>query len=139
MLKKIPDVISPDLMKILMEMGHGDEIVIADGNFPSYKFGVKVVRADGHGVPKILKAILEFFPLDTYSESNVILMDNGSEEKPSIWKKYEEILKESGEPFSMKTLERFEFYERASKAFCIVATSETSLYANVILKKGVIV
>ncbi len=138
MLKKIPNIISPDLMKTLMEMGHGDEIVLADGNFPAHKFGVKVIRADGHGIPELLKAILEFFPLDTFAESNVIFMDNGSEEKPPIWKKYEDILKKSGEPYSIQLVERFEFYERASKAFCIVATSETALYANIILKKGVV-
>jgi len=138
MLKGIPTVLSPELMKVLMEMGHGDEIVLADGNFPSHSLGPKVIRADGHGVPELLEAILKFFPLDTFVEENVILMDNGEAEKPPIWEKYYSILESSGEPFRVKAIDRFEFYERASKAFCVVATSETALYANVILKKGVV-
>lgn len=93
MLKNIPSIISPDLMKILLEMGHGDEILIADGNYPCHSSGTKVVRSDGHGIPNILEAIIKYFPLDTFAEDNVILMDNGLNIKPSIWKDYEVILK----------------------------------------------
>ena len=138
MLKNIPLIISPELMKALMEMGHGDEIVLADGNYPASSAGPTVIRADGHGVPELLEAILEFLPLDTYVEKNVILMDTGSDYVPEIWSKYEEILQKSGEDYRIRKIERFKFYERASKSYCIVATGERSLYANIILKKGVI-
>jgi len=138
MLKNIPCIISPDLMKILLEMGHGDEILIADGNYPCHSSGTKVVRSDGHGIPNILEAIIKYFPLDTFAENNVILMDNGLNIKPSIWKDYEIILKNSKEDYKIKTVERFDFYERAKNVYCIIATSEKSLYANIILKKGVV-
>jgi len=138
MLKDIPPIISPELLKVLMEMGHGDEIVLADGNYPSESAGTKVIRADGLGIPELLKAILKFFPLDTYVDINVIYMDTKNDEIPSIWNKYKEILKKSKENFNIGKLERFKFYKRASQSYCVVASGEQALYANVILKKGVI-
>ncbi|OAA25565.1 RbsD/FucU family protein [Kosmotoga sp. DU53] len=139
MLKNMPRVISPDLMTVLMKMGHGDEIVLADGNFPADSFGPRVVRADGLGIPELLNAILKFFPLDTFVDENVILMDNGKEKKPPIWEEYKKILEASGEKVKLKAVDRFEFYDLAKKAYCIVATGETALYANIILKKGVVI
>lgn len=142
MLKKIPAVLSPELMKVLMEMGHGDEICIADGNFPAETMGKRVVRADGHGAEEILKAILEFLPLDSFVEKPVMLMKtvNENEEQPKIWARYRRIIEESGETaFSdFEKIERFAFYERAKNCFCVVATGEKALYANIILKKGVV-
>jgi len=138
MLKNIPKIISPELMKVLLEMGHGDEILLADGNYPCHSVGVKVVRLDGHGIPEILTAILKYFPLDTFVEENVLLMDNNLSSKPEIWKSYKEILYDSKEDFRVKVLERFKFYERARNVYAIVATSESALYANIILKKGVV-
>jgi L-fucose mutarotase len=141
MLKGIPKILSPELLKTLMEMGHGDEIVIADGNFPVVTFGKRVIRYDGHGIPEILDAILKFFPLDDYVEYPVLLMKIAREndQEPEIWKEYESIIRKSNENgIKIGFLERFEFYERATKAFAIIATSEEALYANIILKKGVI-
>jgi L-fucose mutarotase len=138
MLKNIPKIISPELMKVLLEMGHGDEILLADGNYPCHSVGAKVVRLDGHGIPEILTAILIYLPLDTFVEENVLLMDNNLSSKPEIWKSYEEILYNSKEDFRIKVLERFKFYERAKNVYAIVATSESALYANIILKKGVV-
>ncbi len=138
MLKNIPSIISPELMMILMEMGHGDEIVLADGNYPVESADTLSVRADGHGIPELLKAILIFFPLDQYVANNVFYMDTGKDEKPRIWESYEMILKCSQEVYNIEKLERFQFYHRAEQAYVIVATGEKSLYANVILKKGVI-
>ncbi|HHY79912.1 MAG TPA: fucose isomerase [Thermoanaerobacter sp.] len=141
MLKGIPKILSPELLKTLMEMGHGDEIVIADGNFPAVTFGKRVIRYDGHGIPEILDAILKFFPLDDYVEYPVLLMKIAREndQEPEIWKEYESIIRKSNENgIKIGFLERFEFYERATKAFAIIATSEEALYANIILKKGVI-
>jgi len=141
MLKGVPNIISPELLKILMEMGHGDEIVLADGNFPAASVARRLVRADGHNIPELLEAILKFFPLDTYVDSAVALMAvvPGDNVKPTIWEKYRGIIKKSGEEFKdFEIVERFAFYERAAKAYAVIATSEAALYANVILKKGVI-
>ncbi|WP_024613211.1 RbsD/FucU domain-containing protein [Clostridium sp. Ade.TY] len=141
MLKKIPSIISPDLLKILMEMGHGDTIVIADGNFPSSSCAKRLVRLDGHNVPEILEAILELFPLDTYSEKPVKLMSivPGDTVNPTIWNTYETIIKKDFKPFdSFDFVERFKFYEESKKAYAVIATSEKALYANIILTKGVV-
>lgn len=140
MLKNIPKELSPELLKILCEMGHGDEIVIADGNFPAESCGQRVVRADGHGGAKILDAILSVIPLDTYAKENFILMQvvPGDDVKPSIWETYKKIA--DGKDANVRTgfEERFAFYERAKRAYAIVATGEGAIYANIILKKGVI-
>lgn len=140
MLKGIPSIISPELLKILMEMGHGDTIVIADGNFPSNTCGQRVVRLDGHNVPEILEAILKLFPLDTYSEKPVSLMSvvPGDDVVPTVWDTYETIIKNNFDKFtSFGFIERFDFYEKAKEAYAVIATSEKALYANVILTKGV--
>ena len=141
MLKNIPPILSPELMKILLEMGHGDEIVLADGNFPAASVAQRLVRCDGHGVPELLEAVLKLFPLDIYVDRPVALMTvvPGDKTKPTIWEQYRAIVKASGEQFSdFEFVERFAFYERAKKAYAVVATSEKALYANVILKKGVL-
>lgn len=140
MLKKVPKIISPDLLKILSEMGHGDELVIADGNFPSAALSDRVIRYDGNTIPDLLPSIMELYPLDRYSDYQVFLMNvtKGDSYVPDIWEKYERILEASGESYKIKYLERFEFYERTKKAYAIVASGEESLYANIIIKKGVI-
>ncbi len=142
MLKHIPNILSPDLLKILMEMGHGDEIVIADGNFPAASIAQRLIRLDGHNVPEVLEAVLKFFPLDIYVKNPVGLMEvvPGDNVKPVIWEDYRKIIVESKEPFKeFEHIERFSFYERAKKAYAVIATSESALYANIILKKGVVV
>ena len=142
MLKHIPNILSPDLLKILMEMGHGDELVIADGNFPAASIAQRLIRLDGHNVPEVLEAVLKFFPLDIYVENPVGLMEvvPGDNVKPVIWDEYRKIVVESKEPFKdFEHIERFAFYERAKKAYAVIATSESALYANIILKKGVVV
>lgn len=142
MLKGISPMLSPELLKVLCEMGHSDTIVIADGNFPAETMGKNgiVIRMDGHGVPEILKAILEVFPLDQYVEKPVSLMERvpGDNADVSVWKTYEKMIEEADERGTalIDKLERFAFYEEARKAYAIIATSETSQYANVILKKG---
>lgn len=141
MLKGIPAVISPELMRILMEMGHGDELVIADGNFPAATCARRLVRADGHGVPEVLKAVLTLFPLDGYVDKPVSLMQvvPGDTVKTPIWNEYDRIIRASGERFTgFAHIERFAFYEQAKAAYAVIATSESALYANVILKKGVV-
>ena len=142
MLNGIPSILSPELLKIMMEMGHGDELVIADGNFPAASIAQRLVRSDGNMVPELLEAILKFFPLDPYVDNPVALMQvtPGDPYKPVIWKTYANIIrKSSNKNKNIEKIERFSFYERARKAYAVIATSETSLYANIIIKKGVVV
>lgn len=141
MLIGIPPILPPELLKVLAEMGHGDEIVLADGNFPAASHAQRLIRCDGHGVPEILDAILRLFPLDQYVEKPAALMQvvPGDPVETPIWDRYREIVAERAglsDPFEQ--VERFAFYERARRAYAIVATSESALYANLILKKGVI-
>ncbi len=141
MLKNISPLISPDLMKLLMEMGHGDELILADGNFPSNSQGVPVVRADGHNVANLLEAILEYFPLDTYTEHPFGLMQvvEGDPVVPKVWDQYKEILKANEySELKIEYVERFAFYERAKKVAGIVATSDKAIYGNVLIRKGVV-
>ncbi len=145
MLKGIPAILSPELLKVLCEMGHSDTIVIADGNFPSETVGKDaiVIRADGHGVPELLEAILQVFPLDTYVEKPVSLMQvmPGDNAKTPIWDVYKKLVSEVDErgEAAFAEVERFEFYEQAKKAYAVIATSETAIYANIMLQKGVVV
>ena len=141
MLKGIPSIISPDLLALLMSMGHGDELVIADGNFPSASMARRLLRADGHGVPPLLDAILSFFPLDPYVEQPAALMAvvPGDSAITDIWDVYRGIVRRHEPAFSdFEFVERFAFYERARAAYAVLATSEQALYANIILKKGVV-
>lgn len=144
MIKGIPKIISPKLLKVLCEMGHGDEIVIADGNFPCESIGKNaiVIRADGHGVSEILDAVLQLIPLDAYTEKPVALMEvvkGDNTPTPEIWNAYSEIINRY-EPDNncIEYMERFAFYERAKKAYAIIATGEEAIYANILLKKGVV-
>ena len=143
MLKNVPSILSPELLKVLCEMGHGDELVIADGNFPAESVGKDaiVVRADGHGVTEILDAVLTLLPLDKYTKKPAALLavTPGDPIKPTIWNDYRAVLAKHGEnPEAIEMTERFAFYERAKKAYAIVATGETAVYANILLKKGVV-
>jgi L-fucose mutarotase len=141
MLKGIATVISPELIKILMEMGHGDELVIADGNFPGASVARRLVRADGLGVAPLLDGILQLFPLDQYVACPVALMAvvSGDPYQPIIWDEYLGIVRKHEPDFvGFEFVERFAFYERAKQAYAVLATSEAALYANIILKKGVI-
>lgn len=146
MLKGIPKILPPALLKVLAEMGHSDRLVIADGNFPCESMGKDciVIRMDGHGVPEILDAILEVIPLDSYVEKPVTLMqlmdsDVGRIQTP-IWDTYKEIVAKHDErgADAVGNIERFSFYDEARTAYCIIASGESAVYANVMLQKGVI-
>ena len=145
MLKGISPLLSPMLLKVLCEMGHSDRIVIADGNFPAESMGKNciTIRMDGHGVPEILDAILKLFPLDTYVEHPVNLMEvmPGDNVETPIWDTYKEIVSKYDErgAAAVGNIERFAFYEEAKKAYCIISSGEKALYANIMLQKGVVV
>lgn len=145
MLKGIPQILSPEFLKVLCEMGHSDRIVIADGNFPAESMGKDaiVIRCDGHGVPELLDAILQVIPLDTYVEKPMNLMEvmPGDPVKTPIWDTYKEIVAKHDERGAacVGNIERFQFYEEAKKAYAIIATGESAVYANVMLQKGVVI
>ncbi len=139
MLRGIDPVLSPELLKILCEMGHGDEIVIADANFPSAALAHRLGRADGIGADKMLAAILPLFPLDTYANERFFLMQTvGDDQPPALWDAFRAELARFEPQTAPAQLERFAFYERAKNAYAVIATGETACYGNVILKKGVV-
>jgi len=144
MLMGIPKILSPELIKVLAEMGHSDRLVISDGNFPAESMGKNaiVIRCDGHNVPELLDAILKVFPLDTYVDKPVNLMEvmPGDNVQTPIWDTYKEIVSKYDAQGSAAVghIERFAFYEEAKTAYAIIATGESALYANVMLQKGVV-
>ena len=140
MLKGIPSILSPELLKVLMEMGHGDTLVIADGNFPGAAMGQRLVRLDGHGAAPVLDAILTLMPLDTYVETPVSLMAvmPGDPVKTPIWDTYKGLIEKHEPGTKISHVERFQFYDLARQAYCVIQTGETALYANVLLQKGVV-
>ena len=131
MLRNIPAILSPDLLMILRAMGHGDEIVIADANFPSTSMGQR----------EVLEAVLRIMPLDAFVDDPAQTMQvvGNPSAVPEIVARFQEIVdNEADNPAQIRTLERFAFYERAKAAYAIVQTGETRLYGNIILKKGII-
>jgi len=141
MLKNIPGVLGPELIKVLMEMGHGDEILIADGNFPAASNAIRLIRCDGLNIVDLLEPILNFFPLDTFEKSPVIMMavEKGDNYKPVIWESFNSKIKSYFEDFEgFEFLDRKSFYRRAKECYAIIATSETHRYANIILRKGIV-
>jgi len=140
-LKGIPMSISPELLEVLGRMGHGDHIVLADGNFPGESQGADyVIRADGMGVPDLLRDLLQLLPVDTGGRSAYVMAVPEGTAEPPIWAKYREILRKAeSRDIELIELERFEFYEFTKRnAYAIVMTGETALYANLILVKGVV-
>ena len=147
MLKGIPSILSPELLKVLCEMGHGDRICIGDGNFPGASMAKPndcvFLRADGHGVNELLDAILTVIPLDAYIDTPVMLMQKMDCDKDleiPVWKDYEKAVAKHDErgAKAIGSYERFEFYEQAKKCYCILQSGETAIYANIILQKGVV-
>lgn len=144
MLKNIPKILSPEMLKVLCEMGHSDRIVIADANFPAERIGKNaiVLRADGHSATDMLDAILTLFPLDTYVDAPVSLMQvmPGDPVETPIWDEYKTIVAKHDVrgAAAFGEIERFAFYEDAKDCYAIIATGETALYANIILQKGVL-
>ena len=135
MLKGISPLVSPELLKTLAEMGHGDEIVLSDAHFPAHSINERVLRADGLPADRLLAAITPLFELDTYATPVVMMAPvAGDALDPTVEAAYRQALGYTGE---IEQMERYAFYDRARKAFAVVVTGETRKYGNVILKKGV--
>ena len=139
-MKGIPTSLSPHLMSVLMSMGHGDEIVLADGNFPAASLGREFIVCNGSDLLELLDAVLRFLPLDTGMSSCVFLMAATEDCQPrALWQSYQRIICHHEPVFSSCTvLEKPDFYARAKAAYAIVSTGETTRYANLILRKGVV-
>jgi len=140
MLKGISPLLSPELLSTLSQMGHGDEIVLADAHFPGETFNDNVIRADGLRIPDLLEAILPLFELDSYVPKPLIMMAPVAGDKldPKVEDAYlESIYKTNPKIAPIDRIDRFDFYDRAKKAFAVVMTGETAKYGNIILKKGV--
>ncbi|MCD6616584.1 L-fucose mutarotase [Aeromonas veronii] len=138
MLKGISPLISPELLKVLALMGHGDEIILADAHFPAHSMGPLVIRMDGVGVEPLLNAIAPLFELDSYAPPLVMMAAvAGDELDPNVERRYLAALAEARAGLQVERIDRFAFYKRASKAFVIVVTGEYAKYGNILLKKGV--
>ncbi|MCK5776807.1 MAG: L-fucose mutarotase [Bacteroidales bacterium] len=140
MLKGISPIISPQLLEALARMGHGDEIILADAHFPAETFNHHVIRADGLKISDLLAAILPLFELDAYVDQPLMMMAavQGDDLDPEVEKRYLKSIHQTNPHIApIKRIDRFEFYERAKKAFVVVMTGETAKYGNIILKKGV--
>ena len=141
MLKGISPLLTPDLLKVIAEMGHGDDLVIGDGNFPAASMNTRSLRCDGHSATDLLDAILQLFPLDDFVAEPVTLMEvvpGSLDFEPPIWKEFSAIVERHEPGTKIGFLERFAFYDRSRQAYATIQTGETALYACVILKKGVI-
>ena len=138
MLKGINKLLTGDLLKALCDMGHGDELVIADANFPAETCAKRLIRMPGIDGVTAADAILSVFPLDTYTDNPAVIMDLTESDKakhmptPRIWDDYQSLCGH------LAKIERFEFYERAKKAYCVIQTGEERQYGNLILIKGVV-
>ncbi|MDU0968486.1 MAG: RbsD/FucU domain-containing protein [Actinomycetaceae bacterium] len=140
MLKNIPACLSPELVAVLMRMGHGDEIVLGDANFPGDTCNDLVLRADGLDIPQLLDAILTLMPLDRYNDWQIGLMATiEGDPTPEVWATYEQVIRDHEGDYVTHYFERFDFYDQAKQTFAVVVTGETALYGNIILKKGVVV
>ena len=142
MLKGISPVISPELLKILAEMGHGDELVLADGNFPGTSMGKRCVRCDGHGCAEVMRAVLQIFPLDDFVTSPLAVMEVPDGMFPGnqapIWQAFREAADTDLPTAQFEMMEHDAFMERAKRAYAVVQTGETALYGNIIIRKGVV-
>ena len=140
MLKGIDPLLGPELLKTLRAMGHGDEIAIVDGNYPADTDAKRLVRMDGHGAPAILEAILSIMPLDDVVPDCVFRPASPNEAKgvESVFADFERIVKKHEPERHISVLVGTDFYNRVKNCYAIVASSETRLYGNIVLRKGVI-
>ncbi len=138
MLKGVDPLLNADLLYILRAMGHGDDLVLADTNFPSTTMGRRLVRMDGVPGPRLLEAILSVLPLDDFVPDPALRIEvvGDPDAEPPVCAEYAAVLQRHGA--RLGKLERFAFYDRARQAFAVVASGETRLYGCVLLKKGVI-
>lgn len=141
MLKNIDPLLTPELLQVLAAMGHGDELVIVDANFPAVATAQRLIRLDGVSATRALQAVLSLLPLDDFVDSPAAVMQvvDAPDTIPEVVQEFQRLVNAAeGKHTKFTAIERFKFYERSRSAFALIATGETRLYGNVILKKGVI-
>lgn len=141
MLKGLDPLLSPDLLQTLRAMGHGDEIVIVDANYPAEAMALPVVRLDGIPATAVLEAVLSVMPLDTFVPEaawHMEVVGKPEADEPIFHEFRDAVRRHEGADTAVGRIERFAFYERAKACFAVVATGERRLYGNIILKKGVV-
>ena len=141
MLFNISPLLGPETLSLLRAMGHGDEFVIVDANFPASSHAQRLVRVDGASGPALVEAVLSLCPLDDFVPHAAFCMqqEHAAETLAPVCVEYEAIVKRlAGPTFDLQAIDRFDFYERTKKAFAVFVTSETRLYANLLLKKGIV-
>lgn len=138
MLKTINPLLTGELLAILSDMGHGDEIAIVDANFPADSLAQQLVRLPASSVTNALEAILSLLPLDDFVDTPVTAM-GAPDGRPAIYTEFDHLLHQAEErSIEIELIDRFDFYDRTQTAYAVVATGERRLYANLILKKGVL-
>lgn len=138
MLKNIDPLLTGKLLKILADMGHGDEVVLTDCNFPAAAVAQRLVQLPGHAATSVLQAVLSLLPLDDFVEQPAIVMQV-PDGVPGIYSEFTALINGSeGRDIKLEPIDRFEFYDRAKAAYAVVSTGERRLYGNIILKKGII-
>jgi L-fucose mutarotase len=139
MLKGIHPAISPELLQVLAQMGHGDEIILADAHFPAHSYNGNVLRSDGLKITTLLDAILPLFELDSYAEPLIMMQAvEGDTLDLTVEASYRATIeKHVPDAPAVLRIGRFEFYDRAEKAFAVIMTGETAKYGNIVLRKGV--
>jgi L-fucose mutarotase len=141
MLKGLDPLLAPDLLYVLAQMGHGDEIALVDRNFPAVSVAQRLVRLDGCDLATAAKAMLSVLPLDTFVARPLAAMDvvDSPGTVPEVQQEIYDVARNAeGRDIDVERLERFAFYERARQAFAVVATSEARPYGCVLFVKGVI-
>jgi L-fucose mutarotase len=141
MLKNLSRLHSPELLHTLASMGHGDDIAIVDAHFPAVSMAQRLVRLDGVDAPAALEACLRLIPLDTFVENPALRMEvvHNPDELPEVQHEFQKVIdQEEGKHVPLAKLERHAFYERAKKAYAILATGELRPYGCILIKKGVV-
>ena len=140
MLKRIPAILSPDLLHALRAMGHGDEIALVDANYPAESAGPPVIRLDGVGMNDLIEAVLTLMPLDTYVDDQAFAMEvvGDPNKREQTHKDFDALVKKHEPTMKLSLIERSAFYERVKGAYALVQTGERRLYGNILLKKGII-
>lgn len=138
MLKSLSPLLTGDLLAVLADMGHGDDIAIVDANFPAARVAQRLIQLPGIQATEALEAVLSLLPLDDFVDVPAAAMD-APNKRPAIYDFFEQLMAEAeGRPIGLELIDRFAFYDRAEAAYAVVATGERRLYANIIIKKGVV-
>lgn len=141
MLIGLNPILSPNLLHVLASMGHGDEVVVVDSNYPAHSCGKQVVRLDGVSGPEVVEAVLSVMPLDSFVDKPALSMEYADDPEfiPEVLRDYQNVIDDTADvPAKISRIDRFDFYDRSKLASAVVQTGEGRVYGNLILKKGIV-